>query len=430
MVSLHVTLCCQKNRLNDPLGYFLQMISARRWLAGNVLVWGIVTACTAATHNYHSLLTARIFLGIFEASIAPTQIVITSQWYTKSEQAPRASLWYCGLGAGQIIGAFLSWAFQQAEHSAFASWRIMFVALGIITIVTAIVTYLVLPDTPMTASFLSPAEKLALLKHVSVNQTGIENRHFKLSQVLEILQDVQLWLMVVLAILVRLLRESCSNAMTDNRLQSALPTGVVSVYSATILRNAGFKPDIAALLLMPQGVASIIAAVVVGYGVLRTSHRWAWIVLCCMMGILGGALLSFMPKSNHAGLLAGIYLTSSITPTLLLLYQWTASNVAGLTKRSVSLALVAGSFSAGSIIAPQTFQARDAPQYLPAKITSLASQVAGALLAFLLFCYYVWANKRKDKRSASLEGQNIQGNEQDLWENMTDKENQTFRYVY
>ena len=80
----------------------------------------------------------------------------------------------------------------------------MFVVLGVLTIAAGIITFVVLPDTPMTAGFLSPAEKVALLKHVSVNQTGIENRHFRMSQVLEIFKDIQLWLMVILTILVGL----------------------------------------------------------------------------------------------------------------------------------------------------------------------------------------------------------------------------------
>ena len=180
----------------------MQTISARKWLVGNVVLWGITTACTAAARDYHSLLAARIILGVFEVSIAPAQMLITSKLYTKSEQAPRASIWYCGLGAGQIIGGFLSWAFQQAENSTFASWRIMFVVLGLLTVAAGIVTFIVLPDTPMTAGFLSPAEKVALLKHISVNQTGIENRNFKLPQVFEIFRDIQLWLMVILTILV------------------------------------------------------------------------------------------------------------------------------------------------------------------------------------------------------------------------------------
>ena len=91
----------------------------------------------------------------------------------------------------------------------------------------------------------------------------------------------------------------------------------------------------------------------------------------------------------------------------------------------VSVALIAGSFSVGNIIGPQTFQAKDAPQYIPAKITVLATQAGAAAVAFVLFLYYAWANKRKAV-TAVVEEQS----QQDLWDGRTDKEDKSFRYVY
>lgn len=183
-------------------GIILQKVPVAKWLGLNVVLWGIATACTAAAKNYGGLLAARIFLGIFEAAIAPCLMLISSMYYTKSEQAPRFSFWYCGLGLGQIVGGIISYAFQQVENPTFAGWRIMFVVLGLVTVIVGLVTLWVLPDTPMKARFLSPSEKVALLKHVSVNQTGIANKRFKFSHVLEIILDLQLWLMTLLTILV------------------------------------------------------------------------------------------------------------------------------------------------------------------------------------------------------------------------------------
>lgn len=106
----------------------------------------------------------------------------------------------------------------------------------------------------------------------------------------------------------------------------------------------------------------------------------------------------------------------------------------------VAVALVAGSFSVGNIIGPQTFQARDAPGYIPAKITVLATQAAAAGMAGVLFWYYVCANRHKDESGMSsgvtvaVEDQSEPGRfermEQRLWEDHTDKGNEMFRYVY
>lgn len=119
-------------------------------------------------------------------------MLISSQWYTKSEQAPRFSIWYVGLGVGQIIGGIVSYAFQQVHHPEFSGWRIMFVMLGVITVLIGFVTLFVLPDTLMQARFLSKSEKIALLKHVAINQTDIVNKKYKPAQLLAVVLDAQL----------------------------------------------------------------------------------------------------------------------------------------------------------------------------------------------------------------------------------------------
>lgn len=366
-------------------------------------------------------------------------MLISSQWYTKSEQAPRFSVWYAGLGLGQIIGGVLSYAFQQVKREVgFEGWRIMFVVLGVVTVVIGIVTGIWLPDTPMQARFLGEGEKVVLLKHVAVNRTGISNRGFKARQVLEIVLDMQMWLMTLLTILVRTIKSEIVSLLIYPATQISISSGVVTTYSATLIKTFGFSSPNSALLNTPSGLVSIISTLAVGYGIRYTSHRWAWLVLCCIPGILGGALLSFATY-NRAAQLAGIYLVNAITATLIIIYQWTASNIAGQTKRVIAVALVSGSFSVGNIIGPQTFQARDAPRYIPAKITVLATQAAAAGVGAMLFWYYVWANKRKDKAMPSgvavavenlNEARHSEETEQRLWEDRTDKENEMFRYVY
>ncbi len=181
----------------------LQKVPAAKWLGLNVILWGTATACGAAATNYQTLLVSRVFLGIFEATIAPSLMLISSQWYTKSEQAPRFSFWYTGLGVGQIVGGLVSYGFQHmAPGSQLAGWRVMFVVLGVVTVTVGSSVVLFLPDTPMQAKWLSDNEKVALLKHVSVNQTGIENRKFRLSEIVEALTDPQLYLMLLSVILV------------------------------------------------------------------------------------------------------------------------------------------------------------------------------------------------------------------------------------
>jgi hypothetical protein len=180
---------------------------------------------------------------------------------------------------------------------------------------------------------------------------------------------------------------------------------------------------------MSSGLVSIISILAVGYGVRFRSRRWAWLVACCVPSILGGRILSFAPASNRAALLAGIYLINAIMATLVVLYQWTIANVAVHTKRVVASALIAGSFSVGNIIGPQTFQAKDAPGYRPAKITVMATQSAGAAVTIILLGSYARANRQKDREHGQDSDADSMGVE-DTWGNLTDKENPKSRYVY
>lgn len=142
------------------------------------------------------MLVTRIFLGIFEATVNPSLMLIAGRWYTKPEQAPRLSFWLMGLGLGQILGGLVSYGFQSLAPGAasLAGWRIMFLALGILTIIFGILTFLIMPDNPMGVKWLTPKEKVALLKHISVNQTGVENKKVRMAEIWEALRDPQFWL--------------------------------------------------------------------------------------------------------------------------------------------------------------------------------------------------------------------------------------------
>ncbi|KAK5651711.1 hypothetical protein OQA88_11780 [Cercophora sp. LCS_1] len=390
--------------------YCLQRFPAAKFLAVNVLLWGVATACGAAATNYQTLLVSRIFLGIFEATVNPSLILISSQWYTKPEQAPRFSLWLLGLGIGQIVGGAVSYGFQHIPPAATLSgWRTMFLVLGLVTVVIGIVTFFSLPDTPMQARWLTDREKVALLKHVSVNQTGIENRKFRGSEIKEALLDPQVWLLWITIVLL------------------AGTGGIVIAYSSTLIRNLGYDSKRAALMNMPSGAISIVWTLAVGWGIRTRSHRWGWALFSILPAMVGSGLMSFLPTSNKAGILAGVYLTNTITACLSIFYNWTAANVAGATKRAFVTAMLSGLFSAGNVIGPQSFQAKDAPEYRPAKITALATQAAAACTTVLLFGYYAWKNKGRKGREKEVEGRFM---DKEVWLRMTDGENKEFRYSY
>ena len=181
---------------------------------------------------------------------------------------------------------------------------------------------------------------------------------------------------------------------------------------------------------MPSGVFSIFFTIFVGIGIRKRSNRWLWIICCIIPAILGGALTSFLPVSNRRGCLAGIYFVNAVVAPLPVLYAWTAANVSGSTKRAFAAAIVSGSFSIGNIVGPQTFQARDAPDYQPAKIAVMGTQAGCSLVTAVLYVYYRWQNVRRDRKTGEVKTGEEAFMSREAWNTGTDRQDSDFRYSY
>ena len=57
----------------------------------------------------------------------------------------------------------------------------------------------------------------------------------------------------------------------------------------------------------------------------------------------------------------------------------------------------------------------------------MGTQAGCALTTFLLFLYYVWANKRRGSKELTAEEAFMTP---EVWASLTDKENKQFRYTY
>lgn|ERR1700761_2680991 len=69
----------------------------------NVFCWGIVVAASSAAKNFTGLLVARLFLGIFEATLTPSFITIVQMWWRRREQTYRTACWFASNGIVGVV---------------------------------------------------------------------------------------------------------------------------------------------------------------------------------------------------------------------------------------------------------------------------------------------------------------------------------------
>ncbi|KAJ6110881.1 allantoate permease [Penicillium sp. IBT 16267x] len=384
-----------------PTGYLMQRLPTAKYLGANVALWGLITTMNSTAKNFGSLLALRIILGVFESCIAPSLILITSMWYKRHEQPPRMGLWYLGSGTAQIIGALVAYGLLFYTGKEFLNWQLMFLVIGLITITIGICIFLFLPDNPMT-SRLTQEEKVWAIKRLSENKTGIENKHFKKEQSIEVFKDPQTYLIVIIMTAIN------------------VPNGAISSFSALIIHGFGFTTKQTELLTIPGGLISVSVILVATYLAGKYDQRCIVMISVLSVSLLGACLMAF--STGKPTQLAGNYLTNFITAAYPLLYSIAGANIAGHTKKVTMNAVLLMAFCLGNILGPLTFQTKDQPRYIPAKVAIVATVSVAIIFTILLWCYYANENRRRD----TMPIQEHQENSEFL--DLSDMQNPEFRY--
>ncbi|GJN68466.1 hypothetical protein PLICBS_002509 [Purpureocillium lilacinum] len=330
-----------------PTNFLIQKLPVGKYLAFNVGCWGAVVACSAAANNFPSLMVVRFLLGLFESVVQPAFIVITSMWYTKQEQMILVSLWYSMMGIQLMLGGMIAYGVSHYSGALMKSWQLLFMVLGLATVVWAACLAKWLPDSPMKAKCFNEDEKRLMVERVRANETGIQNRKYKKPQIKEALTDPVVWCYILL------------------QLTSTLIIGGLSTFSNLIIKSFGFTYLQTQLLNIAQGAVTI--GVMVGGAWTATVTRQTAFVMhgWSVPAIIGTAVIySIAPTHDtRIGLLIAFYCTQFFLAQGNLIFSLISRNIAGQTKKSTTLALTFIGWAVGNVTAPQIFQASDAPRY-------------------------------------------------------------------
>lgn len=119
-------------------------------------------------------------------------------WYTREEQSLLTALWYCMYGVQLMLGGLLAYGVSHYNGGTMFSWQLLFLILGVATVVWAAVIGYTLPDNPMSAKCFSENDKRLMIERIRHNETGIQNKKYKHYQIIESLMDPFVWCCVLL----------------------------------------------------------------------------------------------------------------------------------------------------------------------------------------------------------------------------------------
>lgn len=180
-----------------PLSFAFQRFNVGRVLGTVVILWSGICMLTAAVTSYKGLYAQRFFLGFVE-SIVPTGFMcIISGFYTQQEQSLRQSWWFSSTGLFTIIGGGLNYGFAQIEGGQLKGWQYIYLLAGVLTFVFGVACFW-MPNSPVTAWFLTSEERFVATERLRSSQTGVRCKKIKTAHVWESLRDPKTYLVFVM----------------------------------------------------------------------------------------------------------------------------------------------------------------------------------------------------------------------------------------
>lgn len=289
----------------------------------------------------------------------------------------------------------------------------MFLILGLFTVLFGISLWWILPDSPISATFLNDRERIIAIERLKSNKTGIKNTHHKKAQVIEALKDYRVWMLVIAVFM-----HNMTNSLQSN-------------FTGLIIKGFGYSTYEAVLLSIPGGIIFAVTMIIVS---VFLSTKWGegrrifLIIILYFPGIISSAILYAIPVSPDT---KGIHLYAVFTISIVaccagVTYSLLAGNIAGYTKKTVSGAMFFSAYCVANIVSPQTFLATEAPYYKTGVAVTLAAFSINICLFVALYFVYRSVNASRD-----AEGIALADDTDDLinaFSDLTDRENKSMRY--
>ncbi|KAK0640053.1 putative transporter [Lasiodiplodia hormozganensis] len=381
-----------------PAAYLMSRLPITRFVGATIVLWGVTEMCLGATADFPSLGAVRFLLGFTEGAVSPSFMIITSNWYKRSENPVRIATWVSMFGVSQIAGALMMYGIGTAgDNMDIESWRVMFLVCGGLTVGSGILFLVIMPRDATTAWFLNEEERRIATERLALDRATRDRAEFN--------------------------RKQAQEALTDPRFYHHVPSvsrADCLKFSSKVIHGFGYSSLQTMLVGLPGGAIAFVLVWVGAMGPLYFDNaRCFFGMFLALMPLLGSLLLLLL--TQPWGIVVSTWFAGCTAPPLGQVVGLMASNVKGNTKKSVNGAVFFVFYCVGCIVGPQLWQAKDAPHYRKGCIASIASY---ACLILSLLTYYLSGVRSNRKRDGEDDFTVLSADE-----DLTEREDRAFRFT-
>ena len=125
-----------------------------------MLTWALLAMGMMFVRTPHQFYTMRLLLGMAEAGFFPGVCYYLTEWFPPEQRARAISRFYIALPlSSTVMGSLAGWLLGLNGRLGLRGWQWLFLVEGIPPLLLSTAFYLLLPDTPKNAEWLTAAER-------------------------------------------------------------------------------------------------------------------------------------------------------------------------------------------------------------------------------------------------------------------------------
>ncbi|KAK4453994.1 major facilitator superfamily domain-containing protein [Podospora aff. communis PSN243] len=345
-----------------------KLVPPHIWAGVTVFTWGLASTLQAAATNWEGIMACRWFLAMAEAGFGPGVPYLLSFFYRRHELGFRCGIFLSAAPLATTFAGALAYGITSA-HTSIPSWRLLFLVEGIPTLLLAIVLYLLLPDSPAAATFLTPAEKRVASAR-AILQSGTPDSSSRLgglslSEALAAFRSPQTWIQPLMYF-------SCNVSF------ASLP-----VFLPAILTGMGYSSVNAQGLTAPPYFLAFVVCLITTYFADRTQQRGLVIIVLSLIAGVGYLLLA-VERSLPIRYFGVFLAAGGVFPAIANILSWVLNNQGTDTKRGVAIAMLNIIGQCGPLLGTRMFPAGEGPYYVKGMAVCAGFMFFNAFLAVCL----------------------------------------------
>ncbi|RMY74289.1 hypothetical protein D0863_03344 [Hortaea werneckii] len=348
------------------------------YICSAVVVWGAISACTAAVSSYGGLLACRFMLGFVEAVFFPGAFYYLSMFYNRKQIAFRTAILYSGSQLGNAFGTLFAIGITELDgHHGLEGWRWLFLIEGVLTIGFAMIFACYLPNTPRKIIGFTQ-QQLDWLRYnyeAGQKQEDYSNEITAKQGFMMAVTDPKTWLLCGI-------------------LYATYTAAAVNNFFPTVVAGLGFSQNKSYGLTAPPFVLCVICMLINGYHSDKTQERFLHIACPLIITVIAN-IIAVSTLNISARYVAMMLLPASFYSSAIVQLSWISGSLSQPSvKRACAIALINCICNTPNIWTSYTYY--DSPRYVAAFAVNLGAAVLAIGMATWTFYYLRRQNAMMD----------------------------------